>query len=300
MKAFLAFLRRMLMDQRGEAGADIDGDQDGDDQDVDVELDDEDEDEEEDEDENDDDEDEEEDDGDDLDKKRDQLTQEIEELEKKAAYWRQEKEKQRGIFFASQKDSRKKEGDDEEVEFTDAQLLGMLEQHKDDSTIMLQIMKHIGQQAAKKGKNEAVDAAAVASTKKEIDSFINQNWPEINEDGSDLRRDVEEAKKMLRLEDHPFSDYLGIAAAVMANVPDMIKEAEERGKKGGIKDKNEVNRKQAIKDKRLSEKGKKKGEKVTLPAQAAQTAKQLGLNDRQAKLYSKLLNAGKKPVTAEV
>jgi len=191
---------------------------------------------------------------------------------------------------------------DEDSKFTDAQLLGMMNEHKDDPAVMLQIMKHISKESGKKSEENAVDAAEIATTKKQVDSFITKNWPEINEDGSDLRRDVDEAKKMLRIEDHPYSDYLGIAAALVTNLPDMIAAAEERGKSAKIKDKNETNRKQGIKDNKLSSKGKKKGAEVKLPAQAQATAKQLGLTKSQVKIYKQMLGTdkGKQPITVEV
>ena len=191
---------------------------------------------------------------------------------------------------------------DDDGQFTDAQLLGMMNEHQDDPAVMLQIIKHISKESGKKSTEKAVDATEIASTKKQVDSFITQNWPEINEEGSDLRKDVDEAKKMLRIEDHPYSDYLGIAAALVTNLPDMITAAEERGKSAQIKDKNETNRKQSIKDNKLSNKGKKTGAEVKLPAQAQATAKQLGLTKSQIKIYKQMLGPekGKQPITVEV
>jgi hypothetical protein len=192
--------------------------------------------------------------------------------------------------------------DDEESKFTDAQLLGMMNEHKDDPAVMLQIIKHVSQESGKKSEERAVDATEIANVKKQTDSFVTKNWPEINEDGSDLRKDVDEAKKMLRIEDHPFSDYLGIAAALVTNLPDMITAAEERGKKTNIKDKNETNRKQGIKDNKLSDKGKKTGVEVTLSAGAQETAKILGLSPTATKIYKTMLAAskGKESITTEV
>jgi hypothetical protein len=191
---------------------------------------------------------------------------------------------------------------DEDGKFTDTQLLGMLREHKDDDAVQLQIMKHVSEESSKKIEAKVVDAAEIAATKKQVDSFITKNWPEINEEGSDLRKDVDEAKKMLRIEDHPYSDYLGIAAALVTNLPDMITAAEERGKSAKIKDKNETNRKQSIKDNKLSNKGKKTGAEVKLPAQAQETAKQLGLTKSQIKIYKQMLGPekGKQPITVEV
>jgi hypothetical protein len=191
---------------------------------------------------------------------------------------------------------------DEDGKFTDTQLLGMLREHKDDDAVQLQIMKHVSEESSKKIEAKVVDAAEIAATKKQVDSFITKNWPEINEEGSDLRKDVDEAKKMLRIEDHPYSDYLGIAAALVTNLPDMITAAEERGKSAKIKDKNETNRKQSIKDNKLSDKGRKIGAEVKLPAQAQATAKQLGLTKSQIKIYKQMLGPekGKQPITVEV
>jgi len=198
-------------------------------------------------------------------------------------------------------ESKDKDKGDDEVEFTDAQLLGMLQEHKEDPAVVMQIMKYIGQQSARKAKDETLDAADIASTKKQVDAFVSKNWPELSEEGSDLRKDVDEAISSLRLKEHPYAEYLGISAALLANLPDMLKAAEEKGKSGALKDKTETNRKQSIKDKKLSDTGKKKTpESAKLSDTQEQTANQLGLTPDQKKLYSKWMKNKKQPVVAEV
>ena len=300
MKDLISFLLRPLMNERGEAGIDDDdpGDEiELDEDDVQIGIDDPDESEDqttEDEDEG---EEEEEEEDDETEKRK----AELEKIKEEAQYWKEQKEKNRSLYFAEKNRKGKKTEDDDtgDVEFSDEQLLGMLEAHKEDNVVLLQIMKQVGKQAAKKGEKNAINAAEMASQKKQLDSYLSENWPEINDESSEIYGDVQKAKELLHLEDHPMADFLAAGSVVFMNMKEMIKQAEERGKKANLKDASDNNRKKSIKNKKLSPKGKETGSKVTLPAQAQETVKQLGMNPRQAKIYAKLLKS-KQPVATEV
>ena len=305
MKDLISFLLRPLMNERGEAGIDDDdpGDEiELDEDDVQIGIDDPDESEDqttEDEDEG---EEEEEEEDDETEKRK----AELEKIKEEAQYWKEQKEKNRSLYFAEKNRKGKKAEDDDtgDVEFSDEQLLGMLEAHKEDNVVLLQIMKQVGKQAAKKGEKNAINAAEMASQKKQLDSYLSENWPEINDESSEIYGDVQKAKELLHLEDHPMADFLAAGSVVFMNMKEMIKQAEERGKKANLKDASDNNRKKSIKNKKLSPKGKENTATVQLSSSAQETAKMLGFNKDKRKLaiYKKMIAAGKKkqPVSTEV
>jgi len=193
-----------------------------------------------------------------------------------------------------------KEGKDEEV-LTDAQILGLLKEHKDDDDpgTLLNIIKYISNQAVKGVKEEAIDGAEISRMKKEIDTGMHEAYPDLLEEGSELRVNVNEVKKNLGLNDSPFGDFLALSAMVHRDL-DEIKTAEfERGKKegGGEKPKPKVKKVVSLTPKG---KGSEKETKTTLTAAQAKTAKGMGLTTpAQQKIYAAMLNK-KSAKTVEV
>ena len=153
-------------------------------------------------------------------------------------------------FYNLRKESREKktegaEGD--KPQFTDAQLLKILEEHRDDPAVTLQVMKHMTEQAAKTTKKEAVEDSTLLQQKTQADTWLKANIPQLYEEGSELREKTDEIRSTLRLNDHPLGDFLAVAAAQVSAIPNMIKQAREDERKKALAEAAETSRKAAVK-----------------------------------------------------
>jgi len=174
---------------------------------------------------------------------------------------------------------------EEPAEFTDAQLQGLLEEHKEDPAAMLQIMKLVTQQAVKKGSQETLDTVEISNTKKEMDSFLNKTYPDLAEESSDFRRDVDNTKSYLGMNDHPYGDFFAVGTMVLNNLEDIIKHAREEGKNEALKGTAEGKRKQSINANSLSAVTGKKTTSTVASSRYHETAKKLGLSPAATKKY---------------
>lgn len=197
--------------------------------------------------------------------------------------------------------SKKKEEDDGETVLTDQQVLAILEEHKDDPKVMLNAIKYLAKQEAKGIKKDTLNESEIRAKKADIDKFLAQRYPQLNEEGSDVRVGVDKAKEALNLADHPFADYLAVGAGVLNQLPDICKHWFEEGKKAALDGKADEARKQQIKDGNLTPgKGNKdfdKGKGDTgLTPQQLETAKRLGFTTKaQLKLYKDQILRNRKP-----
>lgn len=196
--------------------------------------------------------------------------------------------------------SKKKEEEDGETVLTDQQVLAILEEHKDDPKVMLNAIKYLAKQEAKGIKKDTLNEAEIKAKKADIDKFLNQRYPQLNEDGSDIRANVDKAKDALNLADHPFADYLAVGAGVLNQLPEICKHWFEEGKKAAMDGKADEARKKQIKDGDLTPgKGNKDFDKKTetgLTAQEMDTAKRLGFTTKaQLKLYKDQILRNRKP-----
>lgn len=182
---------------------------------------------------------------------------------------------------------------DDDAEFTDSQLLGLMETHKDDPATMLQIMRHEAKQAAKNQGKETVQDLATGSLKKETDAFLLDKYPNFFSEDSEIRPVINEAKERFGLTDHPIGDFYAAGAVALHSLPQIMQSEFERGKKEALGGKAENKRIVDIGKKTPADPGKRSSKpSTTLSGTAAETAKQMNLNKAQQKIYAKML--GKK------
>lgn len=134
-----------------------------------------------------------------------------------------------------------------DIELTDSQFEALMTEHGDDPRMRVQLMKQMAKQIA---KGEKLDAVKTVERQRVIgiqNQFLSQNFPDLAKDDSPMRTEVEQAKGILDISDRPDADFLATAAVIMARVPQMIKDAEERGKSLALKGKGEKARVAAIK-----------------------------------------------------
>jgi hypothetical protein len=182
---------------------------------------------------------------------------------------------------------------EDETPLTPTQLRELLKEHHDDPDMMFNIMDYMAKQAAKGVKVEAINETQVATTKKDVDSTLLEQFPDLAKDDSELRQDVETIKERFFIDkSHPLSDFLSIAAMSLINLPKALENAKDEGKREALGEKAEATRKKNVKETKLTPKGKVTGKASKLaglsPDQAA-TATQIGLTGNQLKIYARLL-----------
>jgi hypothetical protein len=152
-------------------------------------------------------------------------------------------------FYNLRKESKKPEGVEagDKPQFTDAQMLKILEEHRDDPAVTLQVIKHMTEQAGAKIKKEAVEDSTIVQQKTQADTWLRANIPQLYEEGSELREKTDEIRQTLRLNDHPLGDFLAVAAAQVSAIPNMIKQAREDERKKALAEAAETSRKAAVK-----------------------------------------------------
>jgi hypothetical protein len=180
---------------------------------------------------------------------------------------------------------------DEETPLTDAQLMGILEEHKDDPATMLNVIKYVSKQR----DAEVIDSAEISRSKKEIDTALTQNFPDLAINDSELRTNIDSVKKTLRCDDHPYGDLFGVAVSIYRDLDVIRKEAFEAGKNEALGVKANDKRVKGIKEKKLAPKGKgsKQKEEGSLTSDQVETAKRIfgpKVTKGQQKLYATMLS----------
>ncbi len=215
-----------------------------------------------------------------------------------------QKNKDLNIALHNERQAKKKgDGKDEEVVLTDTQIVGLLEEYKDDPKTMNQIIKYQAQQAAKSAARETVDAADMAKKKKEADDYLLRTYPDLAVPDSELRTAVDKTKAGLGLENHPYGDLFGAAVTFFLAAPTALKNAYDKGiadaKAGVSKGEEEKARKELVKGSGLPMKGKK-GTGTTekmLSENDREVAKKLGITSpRQIAIFNKLRSTSKRDV----
>uniref|UniRef100_A0A6M3KZB1 Uncharacterized protein n=1 Tax=viral metagenome TaxID=1070528 RepID=A0A6M3KZB1_9ZZZZ len=197
------------------------------------------------------------------------------------------------------KSTPKKDDSDDDAAFTDSQLIGLLNEHKDDPATLLQIMRHEATQAAKKGEKNTANAIEVSNRVKNAKNFLIQRYPDYYSEGFQGKEMVDTVKKELGIEDTPLGDLYGTGVAVLRDLPNLIRSIKEEAKREALGDKVETTRKNEILTTKPANKSKGlKRESTGLTAQQMETAKLLGMNKKQMQTYAlQLANANKRTVT---
>lgn len=195
------------------------------------------------------------------------------------------------------------EGKEDEPSFTDAQITKILDEHKDDPAVLLQVVKQVAKQQTAGVKEDAISAQEVAQTQTQVNGFLHQNWPKLQDESSAEFGQLQQAKGFMKLDDHPYGDFLSMGALMLQKMPEMIEDAKKEARETALKDRTEVARKDKIKKTKLSGKGKKAASQVTITDDIKATAKAIGIKgDKQIALYAKMLksaNKGQNAMTVE-
>ncbi len=181
----------------------------------------------------------------------------------------------------------KKKNKEPETVLTDAELTKIIEEHHDDPKVMFNAVTYKMQQLLKSGKKETVDEVEIKSKQKDLQNILKDRIKDIDEDGSQSRGIINRAKTDFNLDDHPFGDFLGAAAAVYVDLPNLAKTWFEEGKKAGLNGKADENRVKGIKGSQLipgSKKGSLEKKESELTSDQLDTAKRLGFANDPAKL----------------
>jgi hypothetical protein len=138
-------------------------------------------------------------------------------------------------------------------------------------------MEYMMNKTASEKKTEALNEVRVGQAKREMDAFLLERYPSLANDDSEMRVEVEQAKAKYGLTDHPYGDYFGVATRVMETLPDIIRQAYEKGKTDGMSHKADDKRREKISESDLTPSGKKKGDTTgDLTPSQKETAKALG------------------------
>jgi hypothetical protein len=213
----------------------------------------------------------------------------------KAEKEKAEKDRDRAFYnLRNAKKTEKKES--KEPEFTDAQLLDLIETHREDPAVMLQIMKQVSKQQSGIEAESKIKSKDIESKKQNIDTFLATNYGRFIDDGTPEYQDVQKAKEFLHLDDHPLSDFLAIASMQLSQLPNIIEHVKKQAVEEALKKNGEKSRKKAIKETSTGE--SKPTKKVVATdddtSQYLATAKQMGLDKEQTKKYLQMVQNAKK------
>ena len=182
----------------------------------------------------------------------------------------------------------KKEGKPEKPKLTDDQIMGVLDEHRDDPKMMFRVIKHMVQEGTATAEKSAERVADIREKKQSLTAAMQEVLPGVTEDGTPLNAAMRTTMSYLELDDNPYGEFLASAAMMFKHIPRMLKEREAAIRAEYKTEPAEEKRKAAIKNKTLSDTDKESGKKP-LPKTADETARKLGMNDRQRKIYERIL-----------
>jgi hypothetical protein len=189
---------------------------------------------------------------------------------------------------------------EEEAPLSKAELLKLYKEYQDDPDTLFQLISYTAEQAAKGASKEVVDKSKVAENKKETDAFLQNNYPDLYKEDSDLRQAVEKTKAEMGFGDHPYGDFVGTAVQVLINAPKILKQIYDQGRNDALSGKAEKTRKEIVKESGLTPKGKKAGaESANLTDAQKDVASRLGLTGSKLKTYEKIVSKGAKIISVE-
>jgi hypothetical protein len=181
---------------------------------------------------------------------------------------------------------------------TDEQVKAILEEHGNDWSTVLRVVNHQAAKAANKAKLDTISDVETKQVQERLAGFTKELWPESMQEGNEIYTQVEDLKGKMRLESHPYGDYLARSALMFSNFNNIVKNLEEKIKKEVLAGKVETNRKQVVKKTGLT--APTGADKTTpagvLPANLNERAKQLGLSKRQKEIYARLVKGGNSAV----
>lgn len=233
-------------------------------------------------------------------KKKEPDEPEVDKLRKDLDQLRRDKNDLKKALHEARQEKKKPKDEDEAV-LSEAELLQIIKDNKDDPVVMLNAMKYMAQQTAKGAKKEAINSVEISQKKQQFDTILRERYKDFDDEDSPIRKSTEKAKEVMMIKDHPFADALGTAVTVFANLPSISKYWFEEGKKAATDDKVNAAREKQIKDGKLTPPGSKSTVAIDegsgkLSESALETARQkFGWKpgSRQMKIYEQQI-LGKK------
>ena len=213
----------------------------------------------------------------------------------KAELLRKNKELNRALH-----EERQKRKEKDEVALTDDQIMGLLNEYKDDPRTLLNVIKYQAQQAARGETKKAVEDEGTKAKKAEADAYLAKTFPDLDKDGSELRTAVNKTKEYIGVADHPMGDLIGTAVEYLRAGPVLMRQAYEKGVADAKAGKAEEARKGEIKETLLTPKGSPPGKREASTPEIADVAKRLGLTSPRQLALLKKLRAGAKTRTISV
>jgi len=189
-----------------------------------------------------------------------------------------------------------KKTDKDEEPLTQAQLAELFKLHADDPVELMKLVQYTAGQAAKRGKEDTINAVQVADQKRKAETMLVDRWPILKDpvEGVKVRANIEQAKRQLMIESHPLADYMAVSFMVHEKLPEMLKGEYERGKAEALSTVAETGRKQSVKETGL-ERGDK-GVKVVdggteFKQKHGDVIKILDMTPGQVKTYERMMKA---------
>lgn len=211
------------------------------------------------------------------------LLEEVKSLRKKKS------QLNKALHQARQKN--KQTNSDEPVNYSDEDLVGLVDRYKDDPAALLQIMRFVGTQSAK----QQTDFANLEKVKQNHDAYVVDRWPEMADEDSELYQQANETKQALKLEDHPLGDYIALSTLICEALPDLQKVSYDQGvndaKKGTVKANRQIETN--IQKNKLTPSHKENVGGESMSAISRKVAKQMNLTKRQIALMKKIKKTGR-------
>jgi hypothetical protein len=182
----------------------------------------------------------------------------------------------------------------DEPKFSKAQLLSIMQEHREDPAVMMQVFEELAKDAAKGAEISAGKAADIASKKNEMERWL-RNIDGIDDEASPVGQTVNKIIGDLYLDDHPFAKFLAASVNVNMQMDKIIEKAKEDVRKELLGAKAEESRKEKIKTNAPAQTGKpSESASVALTPSQMETAKSLFGNDKKAiAKYAKMLAKSK-------
>ena len=222
----------------------------------------------------------------------------VKELEEERDRLREEK-KNLNTALHQARQTKKEVKPDAKSQLSEAQLKQILEDNPNDTDTQFNVLKYLAEQVAKGVSADSINAAEVGKTKERLNSFLKERYPDLDTPGTEIRKEIDEAKDQLGLHDHPYGDYFAVASCVLDELPQMLEAEHKRGLKDKAKADTEEKREEAIEHgKVLSSKKAGKSAAVLTKGQS-ETFDQMDLTPSQRKIAKQLV-AKKAPKTVSV
>lgn len=192
---------------------------------------------------------------------------------------------------------------DDDVQFTDAQILQMMKDHNDEPEVLFQIMKHMQKQTGESLEKAAENREEFQNKRTEIRSFSEKLFPNAFDEGTEISGNIDKTVEYLGVDNHPLGREIALGMMAMKNLPNLIKgvekDAEERVRKELLNKTANDKRKGKVSAHSLADKGSKSDKDDKKTPRGNDTIERLGMNERQQKLYQKFMSAKKTNVTMQ-